>query len=622
MNFQEGNSDAYWGAEAWDPDDRVYVGASDGRSFHHRAVEPDKDPYLAGSAAMPSSAGKVSESSISKESQCPKTGTVEGGGSVDYWDQACGTPAASAPLGYAGLPGATSSGKQTSESQSALPAGAGYAGGGYGGGVVGGGHGMSIQSDGSSHYWDDYGKPESQQGSATWTVKLDDDSTADDSTTNGGKKNMEYKRTNSDAYWDADQWDPDNRIYVGAEAGQNHHHQAVDPLNTADLELWRIWAGGLTCVGLDLGSPGAVLIDLKTAGQNCTLKDVYEIHDDSVGSGSFGIVRTSQHKSSGTKCVIKSVSKIAAGERYRSNLVDHGLGGTLLRMSKELQHPNIALYLDVMEGPKNFYVIMEELKGAELMDQVEEMFPLMESYVQRVMKQILQALAHIHNKVRLVHRDVKLSNFRFRSSAADSDLALLDFGFASSLDEKWDGAVCGTLMFMAPEVVGSFAASPHLAAIDIWAAGIILYVLLTGDSPAQEDGVRLLGRKGKEEEAKGIMEKALAAPELSSASAETRELLGQLLLLEPSARVTAVRALEHAWFSTDCKERKIAVSEVSKYKLVRSASKMSVNSSVQSLNSRRKGKGKGKTSDKLGLPTPKKSQLERIVSEGIEELKP
>eukprot|EP00930_Biecheleria_cincta_P100938 TRINITY_DN9255_c0_g1_i2.p1 TRINITY_DN9255_c0_g1~~TRINITY_DN9255_c0_g1_i2.p1 ORF type:complete len:619 (+),score=135.11 TRINITY_DN9255_c0_g1_i2:115-1971(+) len=618
MNFQEGNSDAYWGAESWDPDGRVYVGASVGQTFHQRAVEPDKDPYLV-NAAVPSSAGKVSESSAAKESQCPKTGIADGGGSVDYWDQACGAPAASAPVGLGGLPGASASGKTTSEAQTALSAGAGYSGG------AGAGPGMSMQSDGSSDYWDDYGKPPTQHGSARLTAKLDDDSTAHDSTTNGGKQEMTYKRTNSDAYWDADQWDPDNRIYVGAEAGQNHHLQAVDPLNTADQELWRIWAGGLTSVGLDLGSPGAVMIDLKAAGQNHTLKDVYEIHDESVGSGSFGVVRTSQHKSSGTKCVIKSVSKIAAGERYRSNLVDRGLGETLLRMSKELRHPNIALYLDLMEGPKNFYVIMEELKGAELMEQVEEMFPLMESYVQRVMKQILQALAHIHNKVLLVHRDVKLSNFRFRSSAADADLALLDFGFASSLNDKWDGAVCGTPMFMAPEVVGSFAASPHLAAIDIWAAGVILYVLLTGDSPAQEDGVRLLGCKGKEEEAKAIMEKALAAPELSSASAETRDLLGQLLLLEPSSRLTAVRALEHAWFSTEGTDRKLAVSEVSKYKFVRSASKMSINSSVSSMNSRRKGKGKGKakTSDNtLGLPTPKFNQLERIVSEGVEELKP
>lgn len=601
MNFQEGDSDAYWGADAWDPDSRVYVGASDGQTDHHRAVEPDKDLFLA-TAATSSNSGKGTDSSVAKDSRGPKTGTVEGGGSVDYWDQACVTPALGSQLGYGGLPGATSSSRQTS-------------GGGYGG------HGMSMQSEGSSDYWDDYGRPQ-QNGASRAALKLDDDSTADDSTKGGKQEGL--KRTNSDAYWDADQWDPDNRIYVGAEAGQNHHLQAVDPLNTADLELWRVWVGGLTSVGLDLGSSGDPCIDLKAAGQTHTLKDVYEIHDDSVGSGSFGIVRTSQHKASGTKCVIKSVSKIAAGERYRSNLVDRGLGATLLRMSKELRHPNIALYLDVMEGPKNFYIIMEELKGAELMDQVEEIFPLTESYVQRVMRQILQALAHIHGTVSLVHRDVKLSNFRFRSSAADSDLALLDFGFASSLSDKWDGAVCGTLMFMAPEVVGSFAAAPHLAAIDIWAAGIILYVLLTGDSPAQEDGVRLLGRKGKEDEAKDLIDKALTAPELNSASSETRELLGLLLMLTPSARITATLALEHAWFSTDGTERKVAVSEVSKYKLVRSASKMSMNSSVQSLSStsRRKGKSKGKTSDTLGLPLPKFSQMERIVSEGVEELKP
>ncbi|CAE7786840.1 CAMK1G [Symbiodinium sp. CCMP2592] len=281
-------------------------------------------------------------------------------------------------------------------------------------------------------------------------------------------------------------------------------------------------------------------------------------------------------------------------------------------MSKEAKHPNIAVYLDVLEGAMNFYVIMEELTGAELMDQVEELFPVTEAYLQKVMVEILRALAHLHDVVGLLHRDVKLSNFRFRSKAENAPLALLDFGFAMSLGEAWDGAVCGTLMFMAPEVVGARASAPYLAAMDLWAAGVILYVLLTGDSPANEEEVRRLGRGGSE--AGLVLSKALAATELKVASAESLQLLQQLLVLDPSERATAEQALQHPWFSTDGEKHKVNVPS-SKYRLARSASR---NSEV--LTPRAWSQIGEKSTKKLDLPQSF-APLERIVSEGVDEIK-
>ncbi|CAE7224396.1 unc-43 [Symbiodinium natans] len=422
-----------------------------------------------------------------------------------------------------------------------------------------------------------------------------------------------WKRINSGAYWDAEQWDPDQRVYVGAEAGLKNHLQAVDPSNDA-ADIWRVWAGGLTSVVLGCSEAAGPPIDLKMRDPNdkTKLQDLYELLDESVGSGSFGIVRRCKHRGTGLECVIKTVRKDAAGERYRALLVDRCLGEKLLRMSKEAKHPNIAVYLDMLEGAKNFYVIMEELTGAELMDQVEELFPMTEAYLQHVMIEILQALAHLHRVVGLLHRDVKLSNFRFRSKAEDSRLALLDFGFAMSVGEEWDGAVCGTLMFMAPEVVGAKAAAPHLAAMDLWAAGVILYVLLTGDSPANEEEVRRLGRGGSE--ADEVLRKALAAKELKEASAESLALLQQLLVLDPAKRATAEQALHHQWFSTDGEKHKVNV-PTSKYRLTRSASR---NSEV--LTPKAWSQTGERVARKLELPqsfTP----LERIVSEGVDEIK-
>merc|ERR1740123_1488481 len=110
------------------------------------------------------------------------------------------------------------------------------------------------------------------------------------------------------------------------------------------------------------------------------------------------------------------------------------------------------------------------------------------------MTQVLTALSHLHDVVGLIHRDVKLANFRYRSRSPDSELVLLDFGLAGFINRPWDRTCCGTKMFMAPEVLSQSVQQKHMAAMDLWAAGVILFVLLTGDSPIQENEVNIFER--------------------------------------------------------------------------------------------------------------------------------
>ncbi|CAE8595198.1 unnamed protein product, partial [Polarella glacialis] len=248
----------------------------------------------------------------------------------------------------------------------------------------------------------------------------------------------EAVRVSSQAYWEADQWDPDQRVYVGAGAGQGNHLTAVNldkpESGPAASELSRIWVGGLASTDLGFGEELGPPVDLTFAQKEkrAALQDLYDIQSKSVGSGSFGVVRAAVHRASGTSCVVKSVKKDAAGERYRQSVEQEGgIFEMLLRMShKELRHPNLVRYFDMLEGPKHYFVIMEELSGPELMQQVEDLFPVTEAYLQRVLRQVLAGLAHIHGPVGTVHRDVKLSNFRYRSPGSESELVLLDFGFA------------------------------------------------------------------------------------------------------------------------------------------------------------------------------------------------
>lgn len=542
----------------------MYVGASDGQTHHLHAVSSDV----------------VQPAPLEVRPTCQARG-----GSRDYWES-LQADASSTP-NLAGSPGAD-------------------------GGRFKIGHIRDLSPDvplvplkGGSSYWDEYhgaaGKPLQSQPASAAAADLDT------------KDKMAVKRVNSAAYWDAEQWDPDRRVYVGAEAGMQNHMQAIDPSKEDSPTVWRVWAGGLSSENLGHDAGAAPLIDLQSCcDPKVRLEDLYEILDESVGSGSFGVVRRSRHRGSGKECVIKSVGKEAAGERYRALLVDRHLGERLLWMSKQAKHPNIATYFDILEGPQHFFIVMEELLGPELMEQVEEFFPVTEAYLQCIMKQIFQALSHLHETVGLVHRDVKLSNFRFRESANSQGLTLLDFGFAMSLSEPWDRAVCGTLMFMAPEVIGSKAEAPYLAAMDVWAAGVILYVLLTGDAPAEEAQVRLFGRGGPAADV--ALDRALAAHELNKASEESLKLLKNILVLDPSLRITAQDALQHEWFQLDA-GRRVCV-PLEKYRRTRSASMSSQVSTPKALPSRERTPKK-----MLDLPQPAFEPLERIVSEGVEEVK-
>ena len=155
-------------------------------------------------------------------------------------------------------------------------------------------------------------------------------------------------RKDSNAYWDADQWDPDERIYVGAEAGQTNHLTAVIQ---SDDKLIRAWAGGLTCSGpSSLSGPVEILKALESKGSDVPeLRDLYEVEAESVGFGSFGVVRKATHRETGTHCVVKSLKKTQCGQLYKSQ-VENGLFDNLLSMSMRTPHDGIVKYLDMLES--------------------------------------------------------------------------------------------------------------------------------------------------------------------------------------------------------------------------------------------------------------------------------
>lgn len=343
----------------------------------------------------------------------------------------------------------------------------------------------------------------------------------------------------------------EDRGDVEQAARQRSKHSPPDSaaLGSADAApLLQVWQGGLASRSLGLGAePGPPQRLEEGAAGRPSLRELYKL-DQEIGRGAFGVVRRARHSRSGQACVVKAVSREGGGESRNQIVGEGGLLERLLRMSGEVPHPNITLFLDVLMGPSYYYVVMEELNGPELVQHVADRQPAPEYELQGITRQVLAALAHLHDTVGIYHRDVKLGNFRFRGDPADSALVLLDFGFCGSVSGPYDGVVCGTTVFMAPEVSGRSARPPHLAAMDLWSAGVILYVLLTGEQPFQEHDVRLLGRVGCSGASGAILQRAFEATELGVVSDDAICLLQRLLDVDPSARITAAQALEHDWF--------------------------------------------------------------------------
>mmetsp|Transcript_29513 Transcript_29513/g.69608 ORF Transcript_29513/g.69608 Transcript_29513/m.69608 type:complete len:539 (+) Transcript_29513:62-1678(+) len=503
------SNSGYWSADTWDPDLRVYAGA-DIFHTHQFAVEPDQRKAVQNEPAQPrlrerqDSAGYwgALESDATREVQIGSLHadkeTARRAVRVSFDEGAAeSVPDKSAECDQNGL----------------------------------------VRK--SSDYWN----------SSNWDFDRNVPLRAQEITTPTTEASSTLSRKGSNAYWDADQWDPDQRVYVGAEAGQTMHRTAV--IDDHEDKLLRAWTGGLTCE--DYGGSTAPTLDLAdladlAGAEPPALKDLYDVTADSVGSGSFGVVFLARHCKSDKPCVVKSTKKAQCGSAFKSQ-VEGGLYESLLDMSRRAPHENIVQYLDALESNDHYYVIMENLRGPELLEKMEREFPITERHCQEVMKEVLSALAHIHDVVNICHRDIKLDNFRYRSPEPGAPLVLLDFGFLARLDQPWDGKKCGTRMFMAPEIFQESVQQSQMPAMDMWAAGVLLYLLFTGDCPVQQEDMPKM--KGKEPESQDIVLKALQADLLKSVSKEARQLLEKLLDLEASERLRSADALKHQWLCMD-----------------------------------------------------------------------
>ena len=205
----------------------------------------------------------------------------------------------------------------------------------------------------------------------------------------------------------------------------------------------------------------------------------YYILKEQIGEGYFGIVQKGIKIQDQKEVAIKVINKLKLSiKNYK--LICHEV-----KIMKLLNHPHIVHLEDYFEDDEFIYIIMEYLSGGDLLEYVGENL-LTEKISAKIIKEIARGIKYM-NLFGLIHRDLKPENIVFAKKNDITTLKIIDFGLTKTLgnDEKAKEAI-GTITYLAPEV---FTHKPYNHKVDIWSIGIILYFLLSGFLPFDDENL-------------------------------------------------------------------------------------------------------------------------------------
>lgn len=251
-----------------------------------------------------------------------------------------------------------------------------------------------------------------------------------------------------------------------------------------------------------------------------------------IGKGSFSRVMRVEHRITKQPYALKMIEAPSGREVFEAEL-------SVLR---RVNHPNVIKLIEVFESNNKVYMVMELATGGNLLDRLEMRGCLAEEDARRVMQMVLSGVNYLHS-LGITHRDLKPDNLLYYHPGNDSRIMITDFGFAST--RKADGnpymhTVCGTPQYIAPEIV---LRRPYTCAVDMWAVGVIAYIVLCGSFPfdAEHDAQIF----------KQILKGRIAVtdPVWSEVSDEAKKFIHQLLQCDPNKRLSATQAIQHSWLT-------------------------------------------------------------------------
>ncbi|XP_056275945.1 calcium/calmodulin-dependent protein kinase (CaM kinase) II beta 1 isoform X2 [Pseudoliparis swirei] len=269
------------------------------------------------------------------------------------------------------------------------------------------------------------------------------------------------------------------------------------------------------------------------AATTCTrFTDEFQLYEE-LGKGAFSVVRRCVKLCTGQENAAKIINTKKLSAR------DHQKLEREARICRLLKHSNIVRLHDSISEEGFHYLLFDLVTGGELFEDIVAREYYSEADASHCIQQIVEAVLHCH-QMGVVHRDLKPENLLLASKCKNAAVKLADFGLAIEVQgdqQAWFG-FAGTPGYLSPEVLRKEA---YGKPVDIWACGVILYILLVGYPPFWDEDQHKLYQQIKA----GAYD--FPSPEWDTVTPEAKNLINQMLTINPAKRITAQEALKHPW---------------------------------------------------------------------------
>mmetsp|Transcript_2796 Transcript_2796/g.5906 ORF Transcript_2796/g.5906 Transcript_2796/m.5906 type:complete len:476 (-) Transcript_2796:1485-2912(-) len=286
---------------------------------------------------------------------------------------------------------------------------------------------------------------------------------------------------------------------------------------------------------------------LDKTSSKATLESRYKVDwNNPLGEGGYGAVYLCTDRKTGEQCALKKIPKRYTDQESFQKEID-----ALLRVRESGSHPNICQLKENFDERGNYYLVLDLISGGELFDHLSKNGPYSEADAARLVREAASALAFVHG-VGVVHADLKPENWMLSTpKKTDSVIKLVDFGCAEIIDDKASrsnkqrASGGNTPAYSPPEAFVKNWKGP-LKTDDMWAMGVIIYIMLTGMHPFDIDG-RSTDEEIEERIKSSKPPPIRHSPITAHLSDSALDLIERLMARRPRRRMTAMQMLNHPW---------------------------------------------------------------------------
>mmetsp|Transcript_32449 Transcript_32449/g.50542 ORF Transcript_32449/g.50542 Transcript_32449/m.50542 type:complete len:514 (+) Transcript_32449:267-1808(+) len=270
--------------------------------------------------------------------------------------------------------------------------------------------------------------------------------------------------------------------------------------------------------------------------QDDPLGERYELSSKVLGQGRFAVVKRATNRETGETVAVKVINKAKCTKPEDTAKLHREID-----ILKRIRHPGCVQFHEVFETKTHVYIVMELVTGGELFDRIITKDHYSETEAAKVFVQIIEAIEYIHS-IGVVHRDLKPENVLLLNTSEDSPVKIADFGLGRVVGTSTVNTmktVCGTPIYVAPEVLEKKGYGNEC---DVWSAGVILYILLCGFPPFdQDESIPVIFHHIKN------ARYDFPSPYWDNVSKEAKDLIKNMLKIPVSKRLTCRECLEHPW---------------------------------------------------------------------------